>query len=135
MKFIIRYIPTIIVIGVILYGTLASHPMMADDLPPIPHLDKLIHAVMMGGLLGAIVFDWQRAHRDLRVSKRLLWSVFFGVVLFSIGDECVQGALHNGRASDPFDLVADIVGALCAVYLAPPAVRTVLGISNQAFVL
>lgn len=130
MKKFLCYIPTIVVILVILYGTMASHPVMADDLPPIPYLDKLIHAIMMGGLLGAFVFDWQRAHRSKRIPKSLLWKALACVALFSVADEIAQGMLGNGRSSDPLDFVADIVGATCAVYLAPPAVRYVLGLDR-----
>lgn len=131
MKAVLRYLPTIIVLMVILYGTLASHPVMADDLPPIPYLDKLIHAVMMGGLLGAFVFDWQRAHRCTHIPKSLLWRAWICVALFSVADEIAQGALKNGRSSDPIDFVADLFGAFCAIYLAPPAVRYVLGLKNS----
>ena len=130
MKTLMRYIPTIIVICVILYGTLASHPVMADESPPIPYLDKLIHAVMMGGLLGAFVFDWQRAHRRIHIPISLLWRAWICVAIFSVADEIAQGALKNGRSSDPLDLVADLFGAFCAVYLAPPAVRYVLGLKK-----
>ncbi len=130
MKTLSRYIPTIIVVLVILYGTLASHPVMADDLPPIPYLDKLIHAVMMGGLLGAFVFDWQRSHRNIRISKSLLWKAWICVALFSVADEIAQSSLDNGRSSEFLDLLADFFGAFCAIFLAPPAVRYVLRIKN-----
>jgi len=52
--------PTALVVGVILYATLNSDPVGADRFPAIPHLDKLIHAIMFGGLFSAISFDRRR---------------------------------------------------------------------------
>lgn len=126
IKRLTSYLPTAIVVIIVLYATLVSHPVMVDEIPPIPHIDKVIHAVMMGGVLSAFAFDWQRAHPGRRLSPSLIWAIFGCVVAFSIADELVQGALGNGRSSDPYDLLADIVGALGAAYLAPPAIRKVL---------
>lgn len=129
-KKLIYFIPTIIVIGVILYATLSSDPLGNSSLPPIPYLDKLIHAVMMGGLLGAFAFDWQRANPDKRLSPSFMWAVFGCVVAFSIADELLQAAADNGRTGDPYDFLADCIGAAVAVYLAPPAIRYVLRLGS-----
>lgn len=120
------YWPTGLVLLVILYGTLASNPVGADELPPIPYLDKLIHAIMMGGLVGAIIFDWQRSHRNQRITSKFIIKVFLGVVCFSVADEIVQALCDNQRTGDPLDLLADIIGAGVAAFTAPPAVRKVL---------
>lgn len=126
MKAVYYYIPTAIVVLIILYATLTAHPAMAEDLPPIPYIDKLIHATMMGGLLGAFAFDWQRANPTKRLTPSFIWAVFGCVFAFSVADELLQGALDNGRDADPYDLLADIVGALCAAYISPPVIRLVL---------
>lgn len=122
------YIPTLVVVGVILYATLSSDPLGDSSLPSIPHFDKLIHAVMMGGLLGAFAFDWQRANPEKRLTSSFMWAVFGCVLAFGILDELLQGSIDNGRTGDPFDFLADCIGAAAAVYLAPPAIRAVLRI-------
>lgn len=128
IKRAIYFLPTFVVVAIILYATLASHPAGADSLPHIPGIDKLIHAVMMGGLLGSFAFDWKRANPDKRLTPSFMWAVFICVVAFSIGDELLQGHLDNGRDADPYDFLADCIGALVAVYAAPPAIRSVLRI-------
>lgn len=125
-KKIVYYLPTFIVVCVILYGTLTGNPMGDTYLPAIPHIDKIIHAVMMGGLLATFAFDWQHANPDKVLTPSFLWAVFGCVLAFSIGDELLQGAIDNGRSGDPFDFLADCIGAAVAVYLAPPVIRSIL---------
>lgn len=129
-KKIVYFIPTIIVIGVILYATLSSDPLGNSSLPPIPHLDKLIHAVMMGGLLSVFAFDWQHAYPEKPLTPSFLWAVFGCVLAFSIGDELLQGAIDNGRSGDPYDFLADCIGAAVAVYLAPPIIKSILRVQR-----
>lgn len=124
-----RFWPTAIVLAVILYATLTSDPIGADDIPPIPHIDKLIHAIMMGGLFSAIVFDLQRSHRSRRVSTRLMVTIALGVMAFGILDEIGQTMMANGRSGEIFDLGADWLGVWIAYFTAPPAIRKVLKIS------
>lgn len=127
-KKIVYYLPTFLVVCVILYGTLSGNPMGDTSLPAIPHIDKIIHAVMMGGLLATFAFDWQRANPDKPLTPSFMWAIFGCILAFSIGDELLQGAIDNGRSGDPFDFLADCIGAAAAVYLAPPVIRSILHI-------
>lgn len=125
--FFIDFWPTLIVIAVILYATLSSDPIGADKLPLIPHIDKLIHAIMMGGLFSAISFDCQRRDRSKNVlTWRFLLILFAAIVAFSVLDEIMQKIMENGRGAEFLDLAADILGCLIAMFLAPPAIRKVL---------
>lgn len=126
MKFLKKYWPSILVLAVILYATLSSDPLGADELPSIPHIDKLIHATMMGGFFGAIVFDMQRADKSCRLSKIKLYVIALGLMAFSLADEMVQSAMEQGRSGDLYDMLADWTGILVAFFAAPPAVRAVL---------
>ena len=112
--------------AVILYATLTADPLGGGDLSVLPHLDKLVHMVMMGGLTGAIAFDYGRAHPDRTLSRRLMLLIFVGVAIFACIDEWLQGALQIGRPSDPLDLAANLAGALVATYVSPPVIRIVL---------
>lgn len=119
------------VVAVILYATLAEHPVPDNDLPLIPHIDKLIHAIMMGGLTGALAFDYQRARRAASVlTVRVMLTIAFGVLIFSAVDEILQSVLTAERSGDPLDLLADAVGILVAIPTAPPVIRRILHVNS-----
>lgn len=122
--FLKRYWPTLCVAAVILYATLSSDPLPDTELPPLPYLDKLVHAIMFGGLCGAWFFDIYRSGARLTVAKRLLVAAIC-VVLGGL-DELMQLALTDNRAADILDWGADILGVAVAYFAAPPAVRAVV---------
>lgn len=129
-RLFIDFWPTMLVLAVIAYATLHSNPV-TPDMSLMPHMDKLIHAIMMGGLLSAFAFDWQRRCRTHNVlTPRFLWTLFACIVVFSIGDELLQKAMENGRAADILDFAADTAGALIALFTAPPAIRAVLRVKD-----
>lgn len=123
--FLCQYWPTLIVIGLILYATLSSDPT-GDVSIEIPHLDKLIHAIMMGGLVGAIAFDYKRAERQRQLTFRFMSTVAAYVMVACIADELAQTYLTDSRSGDVLDLLADWAGVWVAVFTAPPAVNRVL---------
>jgi VanZ family protein len=47
-------------------------------------------------------------------------------MIFGAADELMQLLADNGRSGEWLDLAADIVGALVAVFAAPPAINAVL---------
>ncbi|MDE6287826.1 MAG: VanZ family protein [Muribaculaceae bacterium] len=126
LTFFSAWWPSMIVVAVILYATWVPKPLDPDDIPPIPEIDKIIHAVMMGGFVGALLFDIRRHRRDIVLSLRLVLKVALAVAVFSAVEEFVQGILPIGRPSDPLDLVADWIGVIFGALLAPPAVNAVL---------
>lgn len=125
-----KFWPTSIVLAVIVYATLSNDPIGADELPLIPHIDKLIHAIMMGGLFSAIVFDLCRNERQKLATKRLI-GIAVGVMIFCIFDEIAQTTLTDTRSGDPLDLLADWVGIWIAYFAAPPAIKYVLKIKTD----
>lgn len=126
MKTLLKYWPTALVVLVILYATWVPHPLPDDEIPPIPHVDKLIHAIMMGGLAAALMFDYYRSSAARRLSPRAV-ILFVAVAMgFSVVDEVVQGLLPIGRPSDPLDLLADWTGCFVAAIAAPPAIKAVV---------
>lgn len=128
--FITAYWPSALTLGVVLYATLFSDPLGDHEMPPIPHLDKLIHAVMMGGLFGAIAFDRQRADKSRRLSRRFLNTLAIAIMAFGILDEIAQVSMGLGRSGDIYDLAADWSGVIVAYFIAPPTIRKVLGLKN-----
>lgn len=130
--FIVEFWPSMIVLGVILYATLASNPVDIDDMPQIPHIDKLIHAIMMGGFTGAIAFDITRhapkSRRHTVLTASLMWRIFIGIAIFGMLDELAQATLTDTRGAEVADFVADCAGSVVAVFTAPAAIRKVLKI-------
>ncbi len=127
MKRILHYWPTFIVVCVIIYATWLPHPLPSSSLPSIPHIDKLIHAIMMGGFTGAVMFDYYRQCPSRRpLTLRVVIAFTSMAMAFSVVDETVQGLLPIGRPSDPLDLLADWLGCVVAAFTAPPAIRAVV---------
>ena len=121
-----QFWPSLLTLAVVLYATWLPSDIQPDNLPPIPHLDKLIHAVMLGGLCGAVIFDCKRLDRAARLTRHTVWRAVIAVAVFAVVDEVVQGLLPIDRPSDYVDLLADWVGVVIAYFAAPPVVEKLL---------
>lgn len=125
-----RYWPSLLVVAVILYATLSPDP--APGMPSLffPGIDKLIHAVMMGGLTGAIAFDYMRAkpieERSKCLSAKVLLTIFIIVCAFSLLTEIGQRLLTATRQFEGADIVADIAGSAIGIALSRPVLRMAL---------
>ncbi|MGN0224167.1 MAG: VanZ family protein [Muribaculaceae bacterium] len=121
-----QFWPSLLTLAVVLYATWLPADIEPSNLPPIPYLDKLIHAVLLGGLCGAVIFDCKRRDRHLRLSRRTVWRVVAVAAAFAVVDEVVQGLLPIDRPGDYVDLLADWLGIIIARFTAPPAVEKLL---------
>ncbi|KAL5357877.1 hypothetical protein BJX96DRAFT_29304 [Aspergillus floccosus] len=74
--------------------------------------DKFLHVVTF--FLLSLVFYWIP---DTTRRRTLQLTLLVCTVALGIGSEILQGLLPNGRAFDPFDLLANLVGSLGAVGL------------------
>lgn len=118
-----RWWPTLLTLTVVLYATLWPDPAGSGVGLLFEGADKLIHAIMMGGLLSAIFFDRRRSdHRLTRVFK--LWSVV-AMFVFSALDEIAQDVMLLGRSFDILDILADWVGIIIALMSAPPVINRI----------
>lgn len=123
MRFLRKYWPTILTVATVLYATEWPDPLPEDTPPLFPGADKLIHAVMMGGIVAAVLFDLTRDRgRSILTSKNIRMTVL-AVAVFSVIDEMSQSLLGLGRESDILDLLADWAGCLIAALTAPPVLR------------
>lgn len=130
--FLRRWWPTGLTLAAVLYITLWPDPVGSDDLPLIPGLDKIIHAVMMGGLTSAILFDYRRnAGRPRRINRRFIILTALLMTVFSVADEWAQEAMNVGRSGDPLDFMADCAGILLAILAAPPVLHRMFLKTNQ----
>lgn len=99
-------------------GIIVLFLIPTSDLPSIKvsGTDKAVHAIIFFVLL----MIWQLyvfRYRDNQLLwKDILWllsgSLFFGIII-----EVLQGALTASRTADPYDVLADFVGSVLAVYI------------------
>ena len=127
-QFFCAYWPTLIVVAVILYATLLPDPMPVDDMSLFPNADKLIHAIMFGGLAGAVAFDYSRCHGRIRPPRMVMIAAAVGAALAGGLIELLQDAMGMGRGAEWADFAADSLGALLAYFAAPPAIVKVFRI-------
>lgn len=123
LVFVKKWWPSILTFSVVLYATLWPDPVGAEEVSLFPGADKLIHAIMMGGLASAVLFDWRRSGRSL--SRRFIVSVACVAVLFSALDEIAQNAMNLGRALEFLDFLADTGGIIIASFAAPPVINKI----------
>lgn len=96
----------------ILWLTLAPRPL--GDMKPelFPGADKVVHAIMFGGLLLMIYVDkarsagWRPPHAFFIVAAMLV------VILFGTAIEFIQGSMNIGRSFDTYDILADAAGSI-----------------------
>lgn len=112
--FLLRWWPTVLVLAAVLWLTLAPHPVPETRLVLFPGADKVVHALMMGGLTGAVLYDASRrgGWRIHPLRLRLVAVCTLLVAAFAAVDEWAQGAMGMGRTSDFYDLLADWAGIL-----------------------
>lgn len=115
------WIFTVVVSVAILYLTLMPDPLPKDTPELFPGADKVVHALMFGGLTIVILLDRQRwlvrkTHRLPDANwPRLSPGFIFATALISsfagIIIECLQYVMALGRGFEVTDIVADITGS------------------------
>lgn len=116
-----KWWPSMLTFAVVIYCTLIPHPVGADELALFPGYDKLIHAIIMGGLLGAILFDEYRSTRILK--KQYIINAGVGVAIFAVADEILQHVIAPERTFDLWDIFAGFAGVIIAAFAAPPVIK------------
>lgn len=102
---------TIITVMAILWLTLAPKPL-GDEAPMLfEGADKVVHAIMFGGLTAMILLDWQRKNRWQRITWMFALIVAAVSSIFGIIIEFAQLGMHMGRGFEQADILADTIGA------------------------
>ncbi|MDE7427011.1 MAG: VanZ family protein [Muribaculaceae bacterium] len=125
-RFIRQWWPSALTLCAVLYITLSTDPAGSQSLPPIPYLDKLIHAIMMGGLSGAFAFDTARSSKSHSITRRQMLKIVVAVMVFSVADEWAQQTFTQSRSGEWGDIAADWLGCVVAFFTAPAAVKSCL---------
>lgn len=115
--------PSAIVILAVIYLTCWPNPLHTENIPIFPGADKIVHAIMFGGLVGALNFDYYRSRHILPVKTRIIFLIS-SIVLGGI-TELVQSLDVVGRSCDVLDFCADAAGSVIAFFSAPPVVRAI----------
>jgi len=99
-------------------------PEVAKEIPVFPGADKLVHAIMFGGVVAALVFDTCRRTPDSLTRARTIVFLVISVVLGG-AIEIVQAVADVSRSGDFYDFVADCIGAYVAFLTAPGVCRAI----------
>jgi VanZ family protein len=103
----------ITVMGIIFF--LSSQSGDSLDLPDIPDLDKLLHAIAYGVLALTVLFTVP-GHQYRKHPWRISLLVVLFCLLYGISDEFHQSFVP-GRMPSVLDLTADTIGAAVAAVL------------------
>lgn len=109
-----KWLPTIVCSLLILWLTLAPHPVGDLDIPLFPGADKLVHALMFFGLTLCILFDTLHVKHCKSLSLPLVSLIVFIGMAAGTGIEILQASMGMGRSFEFIDIIADIFGAVVA---------------------
>ena len=114
----LRYGPAVVMMLLIpALSLLPAHffKHVAEPLPPIPGIDKIIHALMYAALTAAYLQALIPARRRslLAVLRIVLLAALYGVAM-----EVFQKLFTTTRSMDPLDALANAAGALTCALLA-----------------
>ena len=123
LDFLKKWWPSLITVSVVLYATLSPNPIGDTKIMWFKGYDKLIHAIMMGGVVAALIFDRRRS--GINLTRLFICVSTLSVIVFSGIDEYIQHILTPNRSSDFFDFIANCVGCIIAAFTAPPVVNRI----------
>ena len=121
IKFVKSWWPSALVLIAVLWLTLAPHPLPDNHIQLFQGADKIVHALMMGGLTAVLIFDFRRRkprHGHIVGIKEVI-VIAICMFCFSALDEWAQGAMAQGRTADILDFAADSAGIII-ISLAEP---------------
>ncbi len=92
----------------IFYLSSQSDPLDVEI--PFPGMDKALHVLVYGGLAAVVSFGIRRSGNSVSARVQYLAPILFAG-LYGVSDEIHQVFVPN-RHLDPFDVVADVAGAV-----------------------
>ncbi|MCM1369355.1 MAG: VanZ family protein [Candidatus Amulumruptor caecigallinarius] len=102
--------------AIILWLTLAPHPIPENNLPLFHDADKLVHALMMATLTVTAMHDLSKSRKEStkKMTAGTFATVIICIVVFSALDEYAQSTMGIGRSGDIYDFLADLGGIITA---------------------
>lgn len=121
LKKLINSLPTgtitIAVTAAVLYLTLDPNPLPDNHIHLFPGADKVVHGIMMTGIVWAATIDRARycaRHKKSNPPKAPLTLYLVATILFGGLIELLQLAMDMGRGAEWTDFAADSIGAFAA---------------------
>lgn len=115
---LLRYGPAVAMTVVIPFLSLLPAPCfrgVESALPPIHGLDKIVHALLYATWTAAYLHAVPTAQRT---TSRIVLPIALAATLYGAVMEICQKALTSTRCLDPFDALANAVGAFASALLA-----------------
>ena len=82
----------------------------------IPHLDKLVHVVMFGGLTLFFSLPYLKSNKPQYKKIKILIRISIYMIMWGLIIEVIQKFFIPGRGFEWLDVVADTVGVLIACW-------------------
>lgn len=118
-----KYLLSLTVVVAILYLSLFTPPK--TDIGQIPHIDKVVHLCMYGGLCLMIWLEYIRSHTAIDW-KRMIYGGILAPIAMSGCIELLQAYCTENRSGDWADFIANSLGVglatLVGYYLLRPLI-------------
>lgn len=118
-----KYPLSLAVTAVICYLSFFTPPQ--TDMDGIPHIDKLVHLCMYGGLCFLIWLEYLRTHRSIDW-KRMTWGGIILPIAMSGCIELLQAYATDTRSGDWLDFLANSTGVCLATLVGYHVLRPLL---------
>lgn len=106
------WLPSIVVLGIILWLTLVPRPF-GDDAPSFfEGEDKVAHGLMFFVLTLALLFDKRHSTGGRALSRGYVLLASAMAMLLGLAIEFAQEAMGMGRTFDICDVIADVIGVM-----------------------
>lgn len=113
------YCYSVVVVCAVIYLTLFPDPLPTTDMPFIEGLDKVVHGVMMMGVVLSLALDYIRNKRHpMKMPLGIMLVFLFATIAFGAAIEIAQYAMGLGRGCEMTDFIADCVGAIIGLTIA-----------------
>lgn len=111
------WLMSVVVLGVILWLTLAPHPF-GDDAPSFfEGEDKVAHGLMFLALTVVLLFDKRHAAGVPVLSRGYVLTASAMTMLLGLAIEFAQEAMGMGRTFSLGDIVADVIGVMAGTII------------------
>lgn len=120
--YIKKYPTSLTIVLAVVYLSFFRPPSL--EIGRIPHMDKICHCCMYGGLSGMLWLEFLRNHR---MHGAVWWHAWIGAVLCPVAMsgiiELLQGYCTTYRGGDWWDLLANVLGVVIATLFAYKVLR------------
>jgi len=104
-------ISSIIAIVILILSLTTPSTFSKMNIPPIPYLDKMVHASMYFALMSALMYE----NRAILKGPRYYFILATIPLIFGVTIEIMQTLFTTGRSGDILDVVFNLAGIILSV--------------------